>query len=276
MSDQPISLSRADRRKFEKAMRRAPRPSRQKPSRADLPLRLIPWNIHGVWAPLDRILAKLETDGTAEYSGGEPVLYDPGTNDWHNSAPQGLAGRPDRAHLPLRATARARRRDHPAGHRRRARLLERPAQARRLAHAARSQSRSGGYVHQDRSGEGGVDGACSMKMAKPTDHDINLALDIARIVEDLEQRYRPALVFGEFCAQTNRRQPKMLALCPNYAIYVIDKQCWRWRCKLPAIKTDFYLYACGAGRQVVEENACTNIIGCIGVENILTNYARIA
>ena len=36
-----------------------------------------------------------------------------------------------------------------------------------------------------------------MKMAKPTDHDINLALDIARIVEDLEQRYRPALVFGE-------------------------------------------------------------------------------
>ena len=86
MSDQPISLSRADRRKFEKAMRRAPRASRQKPSRADLPLRLIPWNIHGVWAPLDRILAKLEIDGTAEYSGGEPVLYDPGTNDWHNSA----------------------------------------------------------------------------------------------------------------------------------------------------------------------------------------------
>lgn len=36
-----------------------------------------------------------------------------------------------------------------------------------------------------------------MKMAKPTDDDINLALDIARIVEDLEQRYRPALVFGE-------------------------------------------------------------------------------
>lgn len=34
MSDQPISLSRADRRKFEKAMRRAPRASRQKPSRA--------------------------------------------------------------------------------------------------------------------------------------------------------------------------------------------------------------------------------------------------
>lgn len=86
MSDQPISLSRADRRKFEKAMRRTPRASRQKPSRADLPLRLIPWNIHGVWAPLDRILAKLEIDGTAEYSGGEPVLYDPGTNDWHNSA----------------------------------------------------------------------------------------------------------------------------------------------------------------------------------------------
>lgn len=42
MIDQPISLSRADRRKFEKAMRRAPRASRQKPSRADLPLRLIP------------------------------------------------------------------------------------------------------------------------------------------------------------------------------------------------------------------------------------------
>ena len=62
MSDQPISLSRADRRKFEKAMRRAPRASRQKPSRADLPLRLIPWNIHGAWAPLDRILAKLELD----------------------------------------------------------------------------------------------------------------------------------------------------------------------------------------------------------------------
>lgn len=78
MSGQPISLSRADRRKFEKAMRRAPRASRQKPSRADLPLRLIPWNIHGVWAPLDRILAKLEIDGTAEYSWGEPVLYDPG------------------------------------------------------------------------------------------------------------------------------------------------------------------------------------------------------
>ena len=86
MNEQPLSLSRADRRKFEKAMRRAPRPSRQKPSRDDLPLRLIPWNIHGVWAPLDRILAKLELDGTAEYSGGEPVLYDPGTNDWHNSA----------------------------------------------------------------------------------------------------------------------------------------------------------------------------------------------
>ena len=86
MNSQPMSLSRADRRKFEKAMRRAPRQTRQKPSRADLPLRLIPWNIHGVWAPLDRILAKLELDGTAEYSGGEPVLYDPGTNDWHNSA----------------------------------------------------------------------------------------------------------------------------------------------------------------------------------------------
>ena len=82
MNEQPMSLSRADRRKLEKAMRRAPRPTRQKPSRADLPLRLIPWNIHGVWAPLDRILAKLELDGTAEYSGGEPVLYDPGTNDW--------------------------------------------------------------------------------------------------------------------------------------------------------------------------------------------------
>ena len=86
MNEQPLSLSRADRRKFEKAMRRAPRPTRQKPSRADLPLRLIPWNIHGVWAPLDRIIAQLELDGTAEYSGGEPVLYDPGTNDWHNSA----------------------------------------------------------------------------------------------------------------------------------------------------------------------------------------------
>ena len=86
MNDKETSLSRADRRKFEKAMRRTPRASRQKPSRADLPLRLIPWNIHGVWAPLDRILAKLEIDGTAEYSGGEPVLYDPGTNDWHNSA----------------------------------------------------------------------------------------------------------------------------------------------------------------------------------------------
>lgn len=86
MNEQPLSMSRADRRKFEKAMRRAPRAPRQKPSRADLPLRLIPWNIHGVWAPLDRILAKLEIDGTAEYSGGEPVLYDPGTNDWHNSA----------------------------------------------------------------------------------------------------------------------------------------------------------------------------------------------
>lgn len=86
MNDQPTSLSRADRRKFERAMRRAPRRPGQKPRRADLPLRLLPWNIHGVWAPLDRILAQLEIDGTAEYSGGEPVLYDPGTNDWHNSA----------------------------------------------------------------------------------------------------------------------------------------------------------------------------------------------
>jgi hypothetical protein len=56
------------------------------PSAPICPCALIPWNIHGVWAPLDRILAKLELDGTAEYSGGEPVLYDPGTNDWHNSA----------------------------------------------------------------------------------------------------------------------------------------------------------------------------------------------
>lgn len=36
-----------------------------------------------------------------------------------------------------------------------------------------------------------------MKMAKPTFEDISLAMDIARIVEDLEERYRPALVFGE-------------------------------------------------------------------------------
>ena len=36
-----------------------------------------------------------------------------------------------------------------------------------------------------------------MKMAKPSDEDIRLAMDIARIVEDLEQRYRPELVFGE-------------------------------------------------------------------------------
>ena len=86
MNEQPISLSRADRRKFEMAMRHAPRVQRQKPKRGDLPLRLLPWNIHGVWAPLDAILSRLEKDGTAEYSGGEPVLYDPGTNDWHNSA----------------------------------------------------------------------------------------------------------------------------------------------------------------------------------------------
>ncbi|ENO80913.1 hypothetical protein B447_10618 [Thauera sp. 27] len=86
MNDSPVSLSRADRRKFEKAMRRSPRAPRAARKRGDLPLRLLPWNIHGVWAPLDRILAKLELDGTAEYSGGEPVLYDPGTNDWHNSA----------------------------------------------------------------------------------------------------------------------------------------------------------------------------------------------
>ena len=86
MNDSAISLSRADRRKFEKAMRRAPRSSRQRPRRADLPLRLIPWNIHGVWAPLDTILSRLENDGTIEVAGGEPVLYDPGTNDWHNSA----------------------------------------------------------------------------------------------------------------------------------------------------------------------------------------------
>jgi len=86
MNDSPVSLSRADRRKLEKAMRRSPRAPRPARKRGDLPLRLLPWNIHGVWAPLDRILAKLELDGTAEYSGGEPVLYDPGTNDWHNSA----------------------------------------------------------------------------------------------------------------------------------------------------------------------------------------------
>ena len=36
-----------------------------------------------------------------------------------------------------------------------------------------------------------------MKMAKPSNEDIALAMDIARIVEGLEQRYRPALVFGE-------------------------------------------------------------------------------
>ena len=86
LDDSPTFLSRADRRKFEKAMRRAPRAPRPARKRGDLPLRLLPWNIHGVWAPLDRILAKLEIDGTAEYSGGEPVLYYPGTNDWHNSA----------------------------------------------------------------------------------------------------------------------------------------------------------------------------------------------
>lgn len=86
MNERPVSLSRADRRKFEKAMRRAPRATRQKPTRADLPLRLIPWNIHGVWAPLDAILSRLEKEGTIEVAAGEPVLYDPGTNDWHNSA----------------------------------------------------------------------------------------------------------------------------------------------------------------------------------------------
>lgn len=99
MNEQPLSLSRADRRKFEKAMRRAPRPTRQKPSRADLPLRLIPWNIHGVWAPLDRILAKLELDGTAEYSGGEPVLYDSplarcATSGAGSESPSSSAARP--------------------------------------------------------------------------------------------------------------------------------------------------------------------------------------
>lgn len=81
-----IPLSRAMRRKAEKALRRAPSAPRPQRLRADLPLRLIPWNIHGVWAPLDTILSRLEKDGTAEYANGEPVLYDPGTADWHNSA----------------------------------------------------------------------------------------------------------------------------------------------------------------------------------------------
>lgn len=86
MNESAISLSRVDRRKLEKAMRRAPRAPRPARKRGDLPLRLLPWNIHGVWSPLEAILARLDKDGTAEYSCGEPVLYDPGTNDWHNSA----------------------------------------------------------------------------------------------------------------------------------------------------------------------------------------------
>jgi hypothetical protein len=87
MSDQPNALSRADRRRLDKVMRRAPRtPKHRAASRLDIPLRLIPWNVHGVFAPLDTILDRLEKDGTVEFSAGEPVLYDAGTNDWHNSA----------------------------------------------------------------------------------------------------------------------------------------------------------------------------------------------
>ncbi|NMG70330.1 hypothetical protein [Parazoarcus communis] len=81
------ALSRAHRRAIEKAARRAPKATiHRHRKRTDLPLRLIPWNIHGVWAPLDTILDRLEKDGTIEWSGGEPVLYDAGTADWHNSA----------------------------------------------------------------------------------------------------------------------------------------------------------------------------------------------
>ncbi len=71
---------------MEKILRRAPSPQRRRLSRSDLPLRLIPWNIHAVWAPLFKILDRLEKDGTAEYANGEPVLYDAGTAEWHNSA----------------------------------------------------------------------------------------------------------------------------------------------------------------------------------------------
>ena len=65
------------------------RPPRSRPaaSRDGTRLAAMPWKIDATWAPLDRVLARIEIDGTVETAKGRPVLYDDANGGWYEMAP---------------------------------------------------------------------------------------------------------------------------------------------------------------------------------------------
>jgi hypothetical protein len=72
---------------------REPRNARTQQDRRALKLALTPWKIDAVWAPLERMLARLELDGTVDTAMGKPVLHDDANRGWYEIAPaiEGIA-----------------------------------------------------------------------------------------------------------------------------------------------------------------------------------------
>jgi hypothetical protein len=72
---------------------REPRNARPQQDRRALKLALTPWKVDAVWAPLERMLARLEIDGTVDTAMGKPVLHDDANRGWYEIAPaiEGIA-----------------------------------------------------------------------------------------------------------------------------------------------------------------------------------------
>ncbi len=56
---------------------------RRRPTSADLPLRLTPWKVYAVWEPIERILHRMEADGTVDVVGSTPVFREDGRGGWY-------------------------------------------------------------------------------------------------------------------------------------------------------------------------------------------------
>ena len=48
-------------------------------------LRVVPWRVYAVFAPLDRILHRLEMDGTVDVSGRQIVFREDGRGGWYDT-----------------------------------------------------------------------------------------------------------------------------------------------------------------------------------------------
>lgn len=82
------TMGRAQRRAFEKAMRRPAKPQRKQADRASLTLACSPWKVDATWRPLEAVIARLEMDGTIEETArGEAVLYDDANGGWYATVP---------------------------------------------------------------------------------------------------------------------------------------------------------------------------------------------